>query len=324
MKIILPGGTGQVGHLLIRKLIRDGHTCVILSRNPEAASANCARHALTGAIRIVNWDGRTLGPWVTEIENADVVINLAGRSVNCRYTEANLKRMMSSRIESTRVVGLAIAAARTPPKLWLQSGTATIYAHRYDASNNEATGLIGGTEPGVPPLWKRSIDIALAWEEALAITPTPFTRKVVLRSAMVMSPDQGGVFSAFARLCSLGMGIHGTGNQFVSWIHEHDFTAALDFIIHDETLSGAINLCAPQPLPNREFIATLHRSLGTSVSIRVPRWLLEIGAFFQRTETELLLKSRRVTPGRLLDAGFHFQFHDWPSAADDLVRHWRR
>jgi len=319
MKIILAGGTGQVGHVLLRHWTRASHECVVLTRN----QTTFAPPAATLPIRAVAWDGRTLGPWTAELEGADLVVNLAGRSVNCRYTEANLKRMMASRVESTRVLGDAIARAHTPPKLWLQAGTATIYAHRYDATNDEATGVIGGAEPGVPALWKRSVDIALAWEAALDAAPTPHTRKVALRSAMIMSPDRGGVFSAFATLCSLGMGAQGDGRQFVSWIHEYDFTAALDFIIANETLSGAINLSAPQPLPNREFIAALHTALSRPFSVCVPAWVLEVGAFFHRTETELLLKSRRVIPARLLAAGFNFQFPAWPAAATDLARRWR-
>ena len=310
MKIILAGGTGQVGRMLIRTWTHAGHDCVVLTRHPS----------VNPAVRTVAWDGCTLGPWVTELDGADLVVNLAGRSVNCRYTEANLQRMLRSRVESTRVIGQAIALAENPPKLWLQAGTATIYAHRHDAPNDETTGIIGGNEPGVPALWKRSIDIALAWEAALDDAPTPRTRKVSLRSAMIMSPDKGGVFSAFATLCSLGMGTQGDGTQYVSWIHERDFIAGLDFIIRHEHLAGAINLCAPHPLTNRAFVTALHLALGRRLSVRAPRWLLEIGAFVIRTETELLIKSRRVIPGRLLDAGFRFQFPDWPAAADDLVR----
>ncbi|MET0262768.1 MAG: NAD-dependent epimerase/dehydratase family protein, partial [Rariglobus sp.] len=247
MKMILAGGSGQVGQMLQRAWTRAGHECVVLTRRPM-------KNATT---RSVHWDGQTLGAWTNEIETADVVVNLAGRSVNCRYTEANLEQMMRSRVESTRVIGLAIQQARRPPRLWLQAGTATIYAHRHDAPNDEHSGVIGGAEPGVPALWKRSVDIALAWENEQARSLTPHTRKVVLRSAMIMSPDRGGVFSAFATLCSLGMGPQGNGRQFVSWIHERDFVAALDFIIGNESLAGAINLCSPAPLPNRDFVAAI-------------------------------------------------------------------
>lgn len=310
MKIIIPGGNGQVGRLLIRAFVREGHECVVLTRRASAG--------ITGA-RVVAWDGRTLGPWVAELEGADVVINLAGRSVDCRYHERNLTEMMDSRVKSARVLGQAIAAAKRPPRVWLQAGTGTIYAHRYDAPNDEATGVIGGLEPGVPALWGRSIAIAQAWENEVSTATTPHTRKVILRSAMVMSPDRGGVFSVLARLARIGIGQQGNGRQFVSWIHEHDFVAAVKLLITRDDLTGEFNLCSPHPLPNREFMAALRVAVGRRWGLPVPAWILEIGAFFLRTETELILKSRRVVPGRLREAGFQFRYPQWPAAARELV-----
>ena len=313
MKIIIPGGSGQVGQMLVRAFRQRGDKCVVLTRKrggnlPQA-----------GGVKTVVWDGRTLGPWANEIDGADVVINLAGRSVNCRYHARNLTAMMSSRVESTRIVGVVIAAAKNPPRVWLQASTATIYAHRFDAANDEETGEIGGNEPGVPALWAKSIAIAKAWEAELTAAHTPHTRKVALRSAMTMSPDRGGVFSVLAWLCRMGFGRQGDGRQFVSWIHEHDFVAAINFLIARDDLVGAFNLCAPEPLPNRDFMKALQRALGTKIAMPVPRWALEIGTFFLRTETELVLKSRRVVPARLLNTGFIFRYPRWPEAAKDLV-----
>lgn len=317
MKIILPGGTGQVGQILTRALLREGHECVVLTRRPDPPAGNMPR------LRQVAWDGRTLGPWSAEFNGADAVINLAGRSVNCRYHDRNLTEMMRSRVESTRVVGAAIAAAANPPRVWLQASTATIYAHRFDAPNDEDTGIIGGDEPGVPALWRRSIEIARAWEAEFAAAPTPRTRKIALRSAMTMSPDRGGIFSMLAMLCRCGFGRHGDGRQFVSWIHEKDFVAAIRFLIaRDDLAGGAFNLCAPQPLPEREFIARLHEGLGTRVALPVPRWMMAIGAVLLRTETELVLKSRRVVPGRLLRSGFSFEYPEWPAASKELAARW--
>lgn len=316
MKIILPGGRGQVGRLLTRAFLAGGHDCVVLTRNPKTATPT------PPGLRVVAWDGRTLGAWVSEFDGADVVINLAGRSVDCRYRERNLHAMMASRVDSTRVIGQAIAQATKPPPVWLQAGTATIYAHRFDAPNDEATGLIGGHEPGVPALWARSIAIAQAWEAEIAAAPTPHTRKVILRSAMTMSPDRGGVFDVLATLCRRGIGRQGDGRQYVSWIHEHDFIAAVEFLIKREDLSGAFNLAAPCPLPNREFMDSLHAALGTTIALPVPRWALEIGAFFLRTETELILKSRRVVPRRLIESGFVFRHVEWPAAAKELAACW--
>ncbi|MGC4071844.1 MAG: DUF1731 domain-containing protein [Nibricoccus sp.] len=265
---------------------------------------------------VVPWDARTLGPWSAEIDGADAVINLAGRSVNCRYTKQNLDEMLSSRVDSTRVIGEAISRATRPPRVWLQMSTATIYAHRFDAPNDEATGILGGSEPDVPRYWDKSIEIARAWEEILAAAPTPHTRKVALRSAMVMSPDRDGVFDTLAKLARRGLGgAHGNGRQYVSWIHEHDFTAALRFLLAREDLSGPLNLAAPGPLTNRSFQTILRHALLAPSGISSPAWLLKIGAFFLRTDTELLLKSRRVIPGRLVEAGFQFRHPDWPSAA---------
>lgn len=309
MKIILPGGSGHVGAALIRAFVAEGHECVVLARDPQK---------YRGPARAVVWDGRAPGAWAGEFDGADVVINLAGRSVDCRYNEKNLAEMMNSRVDSTRVVGEAIAAAVRPPRVWLQAGTATVYAHRYDAPNDEATGIIGDP-PGVPALWKRSIDIGLAWEATLAAAPTPRTRKVSLRTTLVMGPEKGTVFRVLAGLAKAGVGRQGDGHQYVSWIHEDDFVAAIRFMIARDDLAGPINLAAPHPLPNRDFMAALHRAVGMPVSIPVPEWALEVGAFIRRTETELILKSRRVVPRRLLAAGFEFKYPHWPDAAADLV-----
>lgn len=311
MKIIIPGGNGQVGRMLVRALVRDGHECIVLTRG---------RPVLPTGARAVAWDGRTAGPWTTELDGAEVVINLAGRSVDCRYHERNLAEMMSSRVDSTRVIAEAVAAAEHPPRVWLQAATATIYAHRFDAPNDEFTGEIGGREPGVPALWARSVDIAKAWEAAVNAAPTPRTRKVILRSAMVMSPDRGGVLSVLARLARLGVGAQGGGRQYVSWVHEHDFVAAVKFFIARDDLAGVFNVCSPHPLPNRDFMVALHRAVGRSLSVPVPCWALEIGAFFLRTETELILKSRRVVPARLLAAGFNFIHPTWAEAARELAK----
>jgi uncharacterized protein (TIGR01777 family) len=268
----------------------------------------------------VSWDARTLGPWAREIDGADAVVNLAGRSVNCRYTRANLDAMMSSRVDSTRAVGLAIEGAARPPRVWLQMSTATIYAHRFDAPNDEATGQIGGDERDAPAYWKVSIDIARAWEQTLRDANTPRTRRVALRTAMVMSPDRDGIFDVLLGLVRAGLGgpIAG-GRQFVSWIHGVDFVRAIDLLIARDDLEGPINLAAPNPLPQRDFMAALRAAAGRRIGLPATAWMAELGAFILRTDTELLLKSRRVVPGRLLEAGFAFEFPEWPAAARDLV-----
>ncbi|MFI9288572.1 NAD-dependent epimerase/dehydratase family protein [Streptomyces werraensis] len=308
MKIVLPGGTGQVGTILDRALSAAGHEVVVLTRRPRRPGD-------------VAWDGVNLGPWAEAVDGADVVINLSGRSVSCRYTPENLRAMMDSRVDSARVVGEAIASARRPPKVWLQMSTATIYAHRFDAANDEATGVIGGTESGVPDHWAYSVRIAKNWERAQEEATTPGTRKVALRAAMVMSPDRGGVFDVLLRLARLGLGgpVAG-GGQYVSWIHDEDFVRAVEFLIAREDVEGAVNLAAPGPLPQREFMRVLRRAWGMPLGLPASRWMAEVGAFVLRSDTELLLKSRRVVSGRLGDAGFTFDWAGWEAAAGDLVR----
>lgn len=313
MKIVIPGGSGQVGTVLSRAFQAAGHEVVVLSRVPGAAPW-----------RVVAWDAEKLGSWVKEVDGADVVINLAGRIVNCRYTPENRRLIMESRVNSTRVVGQAIAAADRPPRVWLQASTATIYAHRYDAPNDEATGLLGGNEPSAPDTWRFSINVADAWEHAANEAKTPSTRKVLMRSAMTMSPDRGGIFDVLLGLVRHGLGgTSGDGRQYISWIHDRDFIRAVDWTIAHDELSGPVNFAAPNPLPNAEFMRALRRAWGTRIGLPATKWMLELGAIFMRTETELVLKSRRVVPGRLVEAGFTFEFPTWAKAAGDLCKKWR-
>lgn len=310
MKVVIPGGSGHVGTILARALHQDGHDVVVLSRR---------RHVQPW--RLVAWDGATLGTWTREIDGADVVINLSGRSVNCRYTAANRHEILQSRVASTRVVGQAIAASIRPPRVWLQASTATIYAHRYDRPNDEHTGILGGDEPDAPDSWRFSIDVARAWERTFEDAVVDGTRKVALRSAMTMSPDAGGVFDTLVGLVRRGLGgSAGNGRQFVSWIHHEDFVAAVRWLIDREDIDGAVNIAAPHPLPNAEFMQVLREACGVPLGLPATKWMLEIGAMFMRTETELILKSRRVVPARLLEHGFTFTYPYWPDAARDLCR----
>lgn len=315
MKIVIPGGTGQVGQVLAGAFAKDGHEAVILSREPHSKIAS----------RIVLWDGRTLGAWREEFEKADVVINLAGKSVNCRYTAANRREIIRSRVDSTRVVGQAIAEAQIPPRLWLQAGTATIYAHRYAPAHDEVSGVLGGGEENVPETWNFSIEVATAWERAFnEAGRLPLTRKVLMRSAVMMSPDRGGIFDVLLGLVRRGLGGRaGDERQYVSWVHDADFIRAVHWLIEHENFEGVVNLASPNPLPNAEFMRALREAWGAKVGLPAAKWMLEIATFFMRTETELVLKSRRVIPGRLTQGGFEFEFPFWKEAASDLCRRWR-
>lgn len=312
LKIVIPGGSGQVGSMLGRAFRADGHEVVVISRNP---------HVPGGAVA---WDGKTIGAWASEFDGADVVINLAGHTVNCRYHKRNRERMMKSRTDSTRLVGEAIRLARRPPRVWLQASTATIYAHRYDAPNDETTGIIGGVERNTPSTWRFSIEVATAWERALDAADVPHTRKVKLRSAMTMSPDPGGIFDVLLGLVRHGLGGRsGDGRQYVSWVHHEDFTRALYWLIDHDEIEGVVNIASPNPLPNAEFMRAIRDAWGTRIGLLTTRWMLELGAVFLRTETELILKSRRVVPGLLAQNGFVFQHPTWSEAARSLCSEWR-
>jgi uncharacterized protein (TIGR01777 family) len=273
---------------------------------------------------MVKWDAETLGDWTSELEEADAVINLAGRSVNCRYNDHNRRLIKESRVRSTQIVGRAIAQASHPPRVWLQASTATIYAHRYDEANDEATGIIGGSESNSPDTWRFSTDVATSWERALNKSAVPHTRRVLLRSAIIMSPDRGGAFDMLLRLVRYGLGGRaGNGKQYVSWIHDYDFVRTVSWLIEHDEFEGPVNLAAPNPLPNREFMRTLRAAWGISFGLPANAWMLEIGARALQTETELILKSRRVIPDRLLQAGFVFRYPNWMEAARDLCGRWR-
>lgn len=316
MKIVIPGGSGHVGSVLARAFVAEQHDVVVLSRSPRAATA-------INPARTIAWDGRTVRPdWSREIDGADVVINLAGRTVDCRYGPRERAEILDSRVDSTRAIGEAIRAAARPPRVWLNASTATLYRHALDRPMDEATGELGGNEPGAPEKWNFSVEVGKRWEATFFGAQVPATvRRVALRSAMTMSPDRGSVFDVLSRLVRFGLGGSvGSGRQYVSWLHHVDFVRAVQFLIEREELDGPVNLASPNPLPYRDFMAELRRAWGVPIGLPATEWMLEIGTFVLRTESELVLKSRRVVPGRMLGAGFSFTYPEWPAAAADLCR----
>jgi uncharacterized protein (TIGR01777 family) len=318
LRIVIPGGSGQVGHVLAQYFVERGHHVTVLTRSPYAAPW-----------QTVHWDGALEGPWTETLEGADVCINLAGRSVNCRFTQQNCADIYNSRIGTTLLLNQVIAGLQEPPRVWLNASTATIYRHALDRAMDERSGELAGNEMisksrHAPQTWNFSAAVARAWEAAFFDLPTPRTRKVALRSAITFSPTPGNAFEILLNLVRFSLGgKQGNGKQFVSWIHEADFARAVEFLIDREEMEGPVNLAAPHPLPNREFMEALRDAWGMPNGLPAPAWAVEVGAFFLRTESELVLKSRRVVPGRLLDAGFQFEFPHWPEAANDLVRRWR-
>lgn len=318
LRIVIPGGSGQVGRTLAGYFQERGHHVTVLTRGPYTANW-----------QTVHWDGINPGPWVETLEGADVVIHLSGKSVNCRATERNKRELYESRIGPTRLLGRVIAGMANPPRLWMNASTATIYRHSLDRAMDEATGEIGGREMiskrrRAPEKWTWTIELVKAWEAALYESATPQTRRIAMRTSLVFSPTMGNIFMVLSTLVRFSLGgTQGNGRQYVSWMHETDYARAVEFLIEHEEFEGPVNLASPNPVPNREFMAALRDAWDMPNGLPAPAPLIALGAFFLRTETELVLKSRRVVPGRLLDAGFQFEFPEWREAAADLVRQWR-
>jgi uncharacterized protein (TIGR01777 family) len=307
-KIILAGGKGFLGHLLAEWFAKKGWEVIILTRhpgNPELLP-----------LKELYWDARTPGPWKESLEGCRALINLTGRSVSCRYNEKNRHEILDSRVESTRALGEAVAACVNAPRVWLNASTATIYRHSLSQPVDESSTDFTPTPEAKDAF---SIQVAQAWERAFQTAPADRTRKVALRMAMVLDIQEGTVFRVLRSLvlCGLG-GRMGRGKQYVSWIHGLDFCRAIDWILEHDEFSGPINVSAPNPVSNNNLMATIRRVCGCRLGLPAARWMLEPGAFFLRTETELILKSRRVVPGRLLASGFEFRFPQVQSALEDL------
>jgi len=306
-RLILAGGTGFLGQLLSRYFATRDREVTVLTRTPRRTE---------NRVREIVWDGETVGDWARELDGAAALINLAGVSVNCRYHARNRRSILESRIRPTRVLGEAIAKCAKPPRVWLNASTATIYKHSLNRAMDEETGEIGATPEAKDAF---SVEVARAWERALEDADTPATCKVALRTAMVLGTGRNSVFPALRRLARLGLGGKmGSGKQFVSWIHEHDFCRAIEWLIARDDLSGPVNVAAPNPVTNTEMMRVMRRLCGAPFGLPVSQWMLEVGAFLLRTETELIIKSRRVTPSRLLACGFKFRFELFEEAVSNL------
>lgn len=307
-RLVIAGGTGFLGNLLTHHFVAQSWDVVLLTRSPKPGS---------GPVRSVAWDGKSRGSWTRELEGARALINLAGLSVNCRYHRRNRQRLLDSRLESTSALGEAVAQCSCPPPVWLNASTATIYRHTFGPAWDES-GDIGGC-PEAKDIF--SVHLATEWERAFQASHTPATRKVALRTSMVLGHARNSVLPNLLRLGRLGLGgsLAG-GRQFVSWMHQEDFVRAVSWILEHETLSGPVNLAAPHPVTNAEFMAAIRAVCKMPIGLPAPLWLLEIGAFLIRTETELLIKSRRVIPGKLLADGFTFRHPELTEALQELQR----
>lgn len=297
MKIIIAAGTGFLGKNLEKYFTEKGNQVYILTRNPKRKNE-------------IGWDAKTLGEWKNLFEDSDVLINLAGKSVDCRYTEKNKREIYDSRINSTKVLQQAVDNCINKPKIWLNASSATIYVHSEKHLNTEENGIIGDDF---------SINICKSWEEEFFKTKNPDTRKVALRTSIVLG-NNGGAFTKLKMITKLGLGgKQGRGNQNVSWIHIDDFCRAVEWVIENEDISGKINVTAPNPLNNEEFMRKLRKEMKILFGLNAAAWQLEIASVFLKTETELLLKSRNVYPEKLIINGFKFSYPDIETAFKNLV-----
>ena len=300
-KIVIAGGTGFLGRVLIKHFRELKDEVIILTRGQGGER---------DGVEYIHWDGEKVDTWTEALEGADVLINLSGRTVNCRYNAKNKNEILQSRLLSTRALGLALGTLKNPPKVWLNSSSATIYEASFDKANDEAKGRIG---KGF------SVDICQQWEQAFNDAGVAGVRKVCLRTAMVIGA--GGPFlELMTKIVKFRLGgRQGSGEQMVSWLHEKDFTDVLEFLIQNEELEGVFNICAPNPVKNKEMMGLLRKACGVKIGLPALTPMVHLGAFIMRTEAELPLKSRNVIPGRLLESGYKFNFEEMGKALEDLI-----
>jgi len=352
-KIILAGGTGYIGQALAKYFGTD-NDIIILGRNVTDHENNAYDDKLLQPgngyrIHYIQWDGKKVEPcWQQHIEGADIIINLAGKSVNCRYNSKNKKTIIGSRVNATHALGEAIKKCVVPPKLWINFSSATIYRNAIDGPNDEFTGQISEwKKDNMPYTWPDrlryhknrflasifygknsdkykeydldfSVRVCKAWEGAFNEHRTPFTRKIALRAAITIG--KGGILVPYLNLCKAALGgRHGSGKQFFSWVHVEDLCRMIEWFWERKELEGVFNCAAPNPVTNENFMRTLCKFTGHVIRIPSPAWLLEFGAWLIRTETELMLKSRRVISTRAMQEGFRFRYEHMEDALHNIL-----
>jgi uncharacterized protein (TIGR01777 family) len=300
-KIIIAGGTGFLGRSLIEFFSgKQGYALVVLTRTRAAPAAN---------VTYIEWDATTPGNWTAALEGSLAIINLVGRSVNCRYTERNQQEIINSRVNATLAIGRAIQQAVEPPKVWINAGSAAIYGDGKEDVKTEQSETGQGF----------SADVCKKWEQAFDRVATPFTKKVFLRIGLVFQKDRG-LLLPFVNLVNLGLGGRiGSGRQYISWIHERDFIQVVYETIVNEDIRGVINVSSPEPVSNENFMRALRKGLGVGVGLPNPSFLTRIGALFIGTEAILVLTGRRVIPGRLQQLNFTFKYPGIDAALKDLL-----
>lgn len=298
-RIIIAGGNGFIGRSLVPLLRENGYDLAILTRSPQSSQP---------PIRQIAWNGRSLDDWVAHIDGALAVINLAGKSVNCRPTAANHRQIIESRVHSVQVLGQAIRQAPHPPKVWVQASSLAYYGDSGDRLCDEQT----------PPGQDATADICIQWENALANAFTPATRKVILRIGFALARG-GGALGTLEKITRLFLGGSvGGGRQYISWLHMDDLCRViLQSIKHDDMI-GPYNLCAPNPATNRQLMRQLRRALHRPWSPPAPAWAVRLASIPMRTDPSLALTGRRCIPKRLLEQNFQFRFTDLADALKNL------
>ncbi|MFK8005283.1 MAG: TIGR01777 family oxidoreductase [Saprospiraceae bacterium] len=300
-KIIIPGGSGFIGKYVADFFLKKDHKVIILTRG---------KARMENGITYLNWDGKNFGDWIKELESAEMVLNLAGKSVDCRYNKKNKKEILSSRIDSTKIIGEAIDNCTIPPKLWVNMSTATIYEHTLEGkANDETNGIIGNDF---------SMNVAKAWEKTFNDFTLFATRKIAMRTSIVLGKE-GGALTHLAPLVKFGLGgKNGSGKQFVSWIHIEDLTRIIEWFMENKNATGVYNCTSPTPISNEIFMEKIRNIFGISIGLPAPKWMIEIGTFLLRSESELVLKSRKVIPKKLSEEGFEFKFEELNKALKNI------
>lgn len=312
-KIIIAGGTGFIGQEICNYFGYENEI-IILTRQVHDKTNTFGEFSIKEDviknIRFVKWDGVTISDWAKEIEHADLVINLAGKTVNCRYTEKNKKEIFDSRTKATKAIGMAIQNAANPPKLWINAASATIYRHATDKPQDEFTGEYHNDF---------SVQVCKLWEKTFFEHYTPDTRKVALRMAITLGA--GGVMNPYFNLLKFALGgRQGNGNQMYSWIYIEDTCRMIDWIFEHTELEGVYNCCSPNPVSNKYFMDELRKETGHVIGVPAFTWMLKIGAKLIGTETELILKSRWVLPTKILQTGFQFKYPLLPDAFKEIIK----
>ena len=314
-KIIIAGGAGFIGEEMIRFFGKDNQLFILTRQQPDALNNRNQYHSLTKNdfqnVQYIKWNAVTTGNWVQYINGADIIINLAGKSVNCRYTAKNRQEIFDSRINSVNAIGEAIKTCQKPPSLWINASSATIYRNAMDRRQDEYTGDIHNDF---------SVQVCKEWEKALYNQDTPYTRKIALRMAITLGA--GGVLIPYFKLLKFGLGgKQGSGNQMYSWVHIDDTCRMIEWIYEHKTLSGTFNCSSPNPVTNKEFMSILRKLTGNNFGLPAYEWLLKLGALLIGTETELVLKSRWVVPTKIIETGFQFKYPLLENALTDIIKH---